>query len=167
MGYKFDAHGFLVIPDPGEAKLKRQVAHALEQPIVIAKHAFCPNGHDVIWENAQFNGFAGLRLKVRRANGEEGELIMSPIFGDKAHVTLGIKPQEGEKLDVFCPICNAEISVLMRCENCENGEIRFLSMEPKYDMRNGIAFCDVMSCSSAYLLDAGKLITMAALAANP
>ena len=161
MGYKFDKRGFLVIPDPRDLRLKHQIEKAIEKPVVVVKHAYCPNGHDLVWDYTNFNGFPGIHLKVRRPDGNEGEMVLSPIFGDCTSVSLGIKLVDGEKLDIFCPECGERLPILTKCDKCENGEIRGLSLDKDFDIANGIAFCDVVGCPSAYIVDSGDLIEQA------
>ncbi len=158
MGYKFDERGFMVIPDPREFRAKREMSKTLEREVVVVKHVYCPNGHDLIWENADFNGCSGIRLRARRPNGNEGTIFLSPIFGDHTRVSLDIKLFEGEKLDILCAVCGVRLPVLGLCPNCENGELRALSLTEDFDIANGIAFCDLVGCPSSYILDSGKFI---------
>lgn len=161
MGYRFDERGFLVIPDPRELRIGKKFKERLMQRVIVARNAYCPNGHDLIWEYANFNGFPGVRLTVERSDGAKGEVVLSPIFGDHTRLSLGITLKDGEKLKIFCPVCSVEIPVLTKCENCENGEIRVLSLDREFNMANGIAFCDVVGCPSSYILDSGDLIEQA------
>ena len=163
MGYKFDEHGFMVIPDPREAKQKREIEQSIDGKIVVVRHAFCPDGHDVMSESVNFNGHDGIHLKIRRPDGDEGDMILSPIFRDQTIVYMGTKPAAGEKLDVFCPICGVKLPILSQCENCDGGEIRVLSLSKEFDIANGIAFCDMVGCPSSYILDSDELIEQAYL----
>ena len=163
MGYRFDKKGFMVIPDPREIRRGRESAETAEEKCIIVTQAFCPNGHNLMDDYVNFNGFAGIRLKIRRPNGDEGEMILSPIFGDQSIVYIGIKPQKGEKLEMFCPECGEKLPVIEKCKLCENGEIRGLSLSENFDIMNGIAFCDVVGCPSSYIVDSGDLIERAYL----
>jgi len=164
MGYKFDSHGFMIIPDPRDYKRKKRHEKEIEElKVVVICHAYCPNGHDVMTGYVNFNGHDGIKLKIARPNGEEGEMVYSPIFGDKSIVYIGIKPDDGEKLEIFCPVCGVEIPVLSPCESCDVGEMRVLSQSPEFDITNGVTFCDLVGCPCAYLLNSGDLIEQAQL----
>ncbi|MCD6595044.1 hypothetical protein J7L68_05135 [bacterium] len=163
MGYRFDDKGFMIIPDPREIRREREIAETNKNECIIVRKAFCPNGHNLIDEYVNFNGFAGIRLKISRPNGDEGEMVLSPIFGDQSIVYIGIKPQNGEKLDIFCPECGEKLPIIQHCEYCENGDIIGLSLDEKFDITNGIAFCDVVGCPSSYIVDSDELIEKAYL----
>ena len=158
MGYQFDRRGFMIIPDPREY---RRTKEEQKQKCVVATEAYCPNGHNLIDDYVNFNGFGGIKLKIRRPNGEEGFMVLSPIFGDKTVVYIGTKPADGEKLEVFCPECGTAIPVLKPCDECTGGELRVLSVEPKFTVSDGIAFCDLVGCPSAYIISAGELVERA------
>ncbi|MCD6417859.1 hypothetical protein J7M00_03645 [bacterium] len=163
MANRFDERGFLVIPDPRELRRERREKKEAENKVIVVKSAYCPNGHDLMWDYASFCGYAGIRIGAEKPNGEKGEIVLSPIFGDHSRISLGIKLIDGEKLKLFCPECGAEIPVLTKCENCEQGEIRVLSLARNFDIANGIAFCDVVGCPSSYIVDSGELIEQAYL----
>ena len=157
MGYKFNEQGFMVIPDTKQMQLKKELAEVLSDKIVVVRQAFCPNGHNVVQNRYKFSGFAGIHLKAE-INGNKGDLILSPIFGDHSHITIDIDINLGDQPKMTCPICGVELPILKKCENCESGNMLVLSMREKFDITDGIAFCDVAGCPSAYILDAEKLI---------
>lgn len=161
MPYQFDEKGFMIIPDP---RLLSEAKEALARSkVVVVEHVYCPNGHNLIWEYADFNGYGGIRLKIRKQNHQEGEVILSPIFGDHTRVSLGVKLVDGETVDVFCPICGVEIPILKECDRCGNGRIRVLSLPQKFDITLGIAFCDLVGCPNSYIVKSGELISEAYL----
>jgi len=161
MGYKFDEHGFMIIPDPREFRIEREIGETLKNKVVIVRHAYCPNGHDVIWKYVKFNRHSGLRIHVRRTDGQEGDVVTSPIFGDHTRMCIGVDLVPGEKLEFQCPICGVKIPVLNKCDQCEDGEMRVLSYNPNYDISHGVAICDVVDCPSSYIVSAGELIAHA------
>ncbi|RKZ33795.1 hypothetical protein DRQ33_03525 [bacterium] len=163
MGYRFDKKGFLLIPDPRERRLEKQAKDANKPKCLVVNIVYCPNGHSVMDDYVNFNSFSGIKLKIHRPNGEQGVMVLSPIFGDKSVVFIGTKPKEGEKLEVFCPHCEQKIPILQPCENCDGGEIRVLSLDENFDITNGIAFCDLVGCPSAFILHSGELIEQAYL----
>ncbi len=158
MGDIFDERGFMIIPDPRELRLRREAKES-HRKVVVVKKVFCPNGHNLIWDYASFNGCPGIRLRVRRPGGDEGEVVLSPIFGDHTRLSIGVKLVDGEKVSVMCPYCGVEIPVLTKCDQCSQGEIRVLSLSEEFDVSDGIAFCDVVGCPSSYIVRAGDLIS--------
>ncbi len=163
MAYKFDKQGFMIIPDPLAQKAKKEIAQALEEKLVKVTQAFCPHGHNLITNTSSFTGHNGLEIRYERANGEGGTLFVSPILGDKTVVFVGSRPNNGERIKFLCPHCGIEIPVLSKCDKCHEGEMRILSLDPKFDQTNGIAICDLVGCPSAYVLDAGQYISLAYL----
>lgn len=161
MPYQFDEKGFMIIPDPRLLKEAKDILS--RNKVVVVEYVYCPNGHNLIWDYADFNGYPGIRLKVRKKNQQEGDVVLSPIFGDHTRVSLGVKLTEGEAVNVFCPICGIEIPVLKECDKCKNGRIRVLSLSPKFDITRGIAFCDLVGCPNSYIVKSGELISEAYL----
>jgi len=160
MTERFDSRGFLIIPDPREHKK----AGAILKPVAVVEHCYCPQGHDIIWENADFNGYPGIRLLVENQDHKRGFVILSPIFGDHTRVALDIKIREGEKLRLLCPICEAGFPVLKKCE-CENGELRVISLKKDFSYSDAIAICDIVGCFSSFIVKAGDLITQSMIEA--
>ena len=163
MGYKFDERGFMVIPDPRQLRLGHAIERSINRRVLVVKHAYCPNGHDLVWEFVDFNGFPGIHMRVKNASGAEGDIVLSPIFGDHTRVAIAIQLVDGEKLEIMCPVCGIGIPVLSRCPNCEAGELRVVSLNKEFDIANGVAFCDVVNCPSSHILDSGEFIAQSYL----
>lgn len=148
----FDSSGYLIIPDPREKVRDRA------KKVAIVEHCYCPNGDDIIWEYAQFNGFPGIRIFVEKENCEAGDIVLSPIFGDHTRVSLGVKLIHGEKLKLLCPICYAEFPVLKQC-TCGKGELRVISLKKEFSFTDAIVVCDIVDCFNSYIIKAGEIIT--------
>ncbi len=152
MAQIFNSHGYLIIPDP-RAKRKEE-----KKSVAIVTECYCPDGHNLIWDYAQFNGYAGIRISVQKENGEIGDIALSPIFGDHSRVSLGINLVKGEKLKLFCPYCEKEFPVLKKCE-CDKGELRVISLKKQFSYHDGIVVCDVVDCFNSFIIKSGELIT--------
>lgn len=49
-------------------------------------------------------------LTVKKLTGEGGVVFLSPELGDYSHVkNASLNFEEGEKVDVFCPVCNENL----------------------------------------------------------
>ncbi len=104
----FADNGMLQIPNP--IKLKTSSDES-----IVVKRLFCHNGHSLITNRANFNGHAGVRIKVRAAAGE-GLLFASPIYGDHSLVVPELDLVKGELLEYFCPVCNEKMPVYAPCQ---------------------------------------------------
>ncbi len=161
MGYKFDEKGYMVMPEPKKDQGKD------DRKCLLVKEAFCQNGHNLIWEDADFNGHGGIRLLVKDNHGNEGHVILSPIYGDTTKVTLGIKLKEGERVKLCCPHCSEELPTLKPCDWCEGGEIKTISLRKPFDYNQAIGLCDLVGCHNSVFYTAGELVTDDMLKYNP
>lgn len=115
-----------------------------EEDILIVKQCFCLNGHNLVSPRVQFKGYNGIMIKVRREK-ETGFLALSPICGDKSKLTLDISLQEGELLNLSCPVCNIPLPVYAPCD-C-GGDILTLFADKNGAFCNCIGICNRVGCS--------------------
>jgi hypothetical protein len=70
---RFDQKGMMVFPIPEKIK----AAGKMENLLVI-KQCFCPNGHNLVSEQAVFDTFNGIIVKVKKS-GVEGLVALNPV----------------------------------------------------------------------------------------
>ena len=140
---RFDQKGMMVFPSP--EKIKK--AGKLEEIIVI-RQCFCPNGHNLVTDQAVFDGFNGVILKVRQS-GHEGMVALNPVYGLKHRVALGIKLKKDELLEVFCPECSVALPVYSSC-SC-GGDLITLFLDNKNDFSNSVLICNRVDCHNAQI----------------
>ncbi len=155
----FDKDGKLRIPDAESwAKVKEEVKKA-----VTVTEVYCPRGHNLIEEDHTIGGGPGIRLGFRRPNGEPGELILSATLGCQDKTVISGKLFEGEKLELFCPVCMSNLPILSEC-HCEGGgEVRMLYLSRENNPYHAIAFCDVVGCRNSSIIRAGDVVRAARL----
>ncbi len=74
----------MIFPNP----MKIKKAAELKELIVI-KQCFCPEGHNLVSDQAVFDGFNGIVLKVNSGN-QEGVVALNPVYGLKHRISFGI-----------------------------------------------------------------------------
>jgi hypothetical protein len=139
----FDQHGMMVFPVP--EKIKK--AGKLEDLLVI-KQCYCPNGHKLVNDQAVFDGFNGIMLKVRK-EGKEGLVALNPVYGLKHRVAIGITLVNDELLDIVCPECGITLPAYASC-SC-GGNLIALFLEEKPDFINAVLICNRVDCPNAQI----------------
>ncbi len=140
---------------PGIRKRKEPVRH---KERYVVEECYCPNGHNLIAGKATFQGFGGILLKVRKKNGREGKIALSPVCGDKARVCLDVELVEGELLEISCPVCNAPLPIYSPCD-C-GGHMVTLFAEKNGDFSNCIGVCNRVGCPHAEIRRGDELFSM-------
>jgi len=148
---RFDKKGMLVIPNPLSGRV------AAKGNVLMIREIYCPNGHSLVTNRAVFNGYPGVLLGVRH-NDDEGFVALSPVFGDKARISLGIDLEEGQLLTLFCPDCEAELPVHSHCP-C-GGELIALFLTSEAEFSDCVGICNRVDCVNAELIDSGELISL-------
>ena len=149
----FADNGMLQIPNPA------RLASGSDKSLV-AKRLFCHNGHSLITPRANFNGHAGVCLKVRAAAGE-GLLFASAIYGDRSLVVPELDLVKGEMLEFSCPVCGEKLPVYAPCP-C-GGELIALFPDEKADFANSVGICNRAGCYKSQLIINNELVPMASL----
>lgn len=155
---RFDKRGMLIIPNPVE-----KPAASLEEVIVVSE-LFCPSGHSLINNRATFNGHRGILVEAVQGEGAKGLLALSPVYGEKSRVALGLDLVTGERLVLRCPECNLALPVHSPC-GC-GGDLVALFLTPEASFTQCIGVCDRVDCVNAKVISGGELITMALGAAG-
>jgi hypothetical protein len=150
---RFDEKGYWIIPEPRKSRKIRD-----DGQCIVIRELYCHNGHNVIADESDFHGNPGFKLLVEKENGERGHVYYSPIYGDNVSVAINIKLKIGEKVRLFCPVCEEEIPTLKPCDWCDNGDIKVLSLKKNFDYNQAIGMCEVVGCLNSIFIDSGELI---------
>ncbi len=148
----FNSKGMLVIPNPVS---KESICKSPN--IVIVKECYCPNGHNLISDQAVFNGFDGIVIRVKKG-ADEGLVALSPVYGYKSRVSLNVDLNDGEIWDVFCPECHKELPVYSRCD-C-GGQMVVMFSTPEASFTDCIGICNRIGCGHAGIMQSNELMTM-------
>lgn len=147
----------IVFPNPRE---KRKIC--TEEQLLVFTQCFCPEGHNLITENAKFDEFDGILLRISNAFGE-GYVALSSVYGCKTRVAVGIKLEEGDTYTLSCPKCKAELPVYTKCHCGGDIFVLFLDKEPSFD--SFIGACSRIGCTNSYIQIGEEIITTARLEA--
>ena len=90
----------------GHQTQKREVIteQSLEKQEVV-KECYCPNGHSILTDKANFQGEPGLTLKLK-SKMSEGLLVISPFIGDRDRTFIDFEKKVGEVVEICCPTCS-------------------------------------------------------------
>jgi len=141
----------MVFPNP-----KRHSKICSEDKLLVFTECCCPNGHNLISGNAQFNELNGILLKIGKDN-KEGHIALSPVYGCKSWMAIGIKLKEGEQYKLSCPECDTVLPVFSRCHCGGDIFVLFLEKEAKFD--SFIGACNRIGCTNSYIQIGQELIT--------
>ena len=140
---RYDHKGMMIFPNP--EKIKK--AGNLSDLLVIGQ-CYCPNGHDLVSEQANFDGFNGIILKVRHDD-REGLVALNPVYGLKHRISINIKLIKDELLEVICPHCGIALPVYSEC-SC-GGNLVTLFLDEKPDYANSVLICNRVDCQNAQI----------------
>ena len=149
----YDNKGLLIFPSPRDPDAEKEVQG------VIIKKSYCINGHNLVSRQAQFGKYDGIVLNVKMDD-KKGIIALSPIFGDKSRITLGIVLEEGKLVQLSCPVCNAKLPVFSRCE-C-GGDFLIMFTGILNDFTNCVGVCNRVGCKHAEIKNEGHLLNLSA-----
>lgn len=132
-----------------------------KEKLLVFTACYCPNGHNLVTENARFDEFNGILLKISDKN-EEGYVALNSVYGCKTRVAVGIKLIEGKQYKLSCPECNTELPVYSKCF-C-GGDIFVLFLDKEASYNSFIGACNRIGCTNSYIQIGEELITSARLA---
>lgn len=150
---RFDKKGMLIVPNPVD-----RPEPAVEDVIVVSE-LYCPDGHTLISNRATFNGYPGILVTAKQGDGSKGLLALSPIYGEKSRVALGLDLVPGERLELHCPHCSMVLPVHSACGCGANLVALFLGMDGEFT--HCIGLCERVDCVNAKVISGGELITRA------
>ena len=134
-----------------------RLVHGPPEKILLTEHCYCPNGHDLINRRYKLNGNAGIYIEVTRGADQKGEVVLSPIYGDRTRCEIGLDLVPGEVFTFMCPICKAELPTLDRCV-CHRGDLHMLYLDKNLSKDDAIIICDVVDCFNSYIITDGTIL---------
>lgn len=150
----FDDNGMMIFPSPVMREL-RESSKAL-----VVKACYCPRGHNLVNDKVVFGEFDGILMRVRVGH-TEGLIAISPVYGDKSRITLGIRLKKGEILTLLCPECGVPLPTYEECD-C-GADVLALFTRPLPDFGNCIGICNRVGCHHAEIRSGDELLTYANL----
>ncbi len=149
----FNKKGMMIFPNPMRT---RKICD--EEKLIVFTECYCPNGHNLISNNAQFNEFKGIFIKISKGQ-KEGFVALSPVYGCKSRVAIGIELNNDEKYQLSCPECNTTLPFFTKC-HC-GGEIFTLFLNKEADFHSFLGACNRIGCENSYIQIGEELITSA------
>ena len=145
----------MVFPNPKE---NRTICK--EEKLLVFTECYCPNGHNLVTKNAKFDEFHGIFLKISKGN-KTGHIALSPVYGCKTTVTIGINLIQGNTYSLSCTVCDAALPVFSKC-HC-GGDIFTLFLDKKAKFDWFVGACNRIGCENAYIQIGEELVTTARL----
>jgi hypothetical protein len=152
---RFDNNGMMLIPEPIAS------TDTLEGKVLIVTNVYCQHGHSLIDKRAMFNTHPGIVLTVKQGD-QTGQMVLSPVVGDKTRVCLGFDLIDGAEVQLCCPHCDIKLPVHSPCDVC-NGNLIALFLTPKGNFNDCIAVCNIVACPKANILSSGEVIAISHL----
>lgn len=150
----FDDNGMMIFPSPVVAEL-RESSRAL-----VVRSCYCPRGHNLVNDKVAFGDFDGILMRVRKGM-HEGLIAISPVYGDKSRISLGMRLEKGDILTLLCPECGVPLPTYDEC-HC-GGDILALFTRPVPDFGNCIGICNRVGCHASEIRSGDELLTYANL----
>lgn len=139
----FNKKGMMLFPNPIK---KEEICK--EENLLIVKKCYCQNGHNLISDQAIFNGFNGLLMMLKR-KGVSGMVALSPVYGNKSRVSFGLVLKQNEVWEICCSECNEALPVFASCD-CGGDKIS-LFLDKNADFANCILLCNRIDCYNAVI----------------
>jgi len=149
-----DNKGINILPNPVKEERKAS------GKVLVVADCFCPNAHSLMFPRAKFSGHPGILVKVKGEN-KEGLVVLSPIYGDKARISLDVDLTDGEIMKLCCPHCDDEFPVFAACR-C-GGQLTAIFTTPITDDENRIGICNRVGCIHAEVKRGGDMILLTML----
>lgn len=153
---RFNTRGMLIIPN----QLKRDLVEA--EKLIVIGHLYCPAGHELISKRAVFNGYPGVLLKICGAECT-GLVALSPIFGQKARITVDADIKSGEIVKFCCPHCGVALPAYAPC-TC-GAELIALFTTPEKTYSDCVGVCNRVDCVNAQMIVGDELVSLSMLEA--
>lgn len=152
---RFSNDGKLIIPI--NDRLIKSNQNEEESILYIVDKAYCPKGCSIIDNKLLISGFPSLRIGFKRP-GTQGEFVISAIEGDFNKEVLSGTLVEGERDDLFCPLCGEPFAKLVNCYCKKEGEMVVVGLTPKLDYNNAVTFCNVTGCANGSFIKSGEVL---------
>ncbi len=151
----FDDSGMMLFPSPYMREL-RESSRAL-----VVQTCYCPRGHNLIDDYAMFGEFSGILLRVQKGL-SKGLVAISPVYGDKSRIALGMHLVKGDVLTLLCPECGVPLPTYDEC-SC-GGDVIALFIRPVPDYGNCVGICNRVGCHNAEIRSGDELLSYANIA---
>ena len=139
----YNKKGMLFIPTPERTKAFSKVSSLL-----IINQCYCPEGHNLVSPRANFDGYEGILIKVRKG-GQMGLVALSPVYGVKSRVSFDVDLKKGDITEILCPICEKPFPLYHPC-SC-GGQLVTIFMDETINYSNCILICNRVDCFNAEL----------------
>lgn len=146
----FSRKAVAIEPSPISQELKES------RQVLVVKKCYCPNGHSLISRRVNFSNHRGLLLKVKQAD-REGLVGLSPIYGEKCIISLGVDLVKGEQVQLFCPACDCELPPVSKC-TCD-ADFVALYLTKNGTRNDYIGICNRVGCPQSTVLSEGKVLS--------
>lgn len=144
--------GILLFPNP----IKRSQIRR-KRDVLIITECYCQNGHNLVSDQAIFDGHRGIVLKFKRDD-EEGLVALSPLYGYKSRVSFGRSFYTDEIWYPLCPECDEQLPLVGTC-HCE-GEMFAMFLDKNADPANAAVMCSRVDCENSELKYENKTFTL-------
>lgn len=131
-----------------------------KEELLVFTECYCPNGHNLISDNVQFNELRGILLKISNKE-DNGHVALSAVYGCKSRVAVGLKLQEGAVYKLSCPECDELFPVFTKC-HC-GGDIFTLFLDKQTQFDSFVGACNRIGCENSFIQIGEELITSARL----
>ena len=146
----FNNKGMMLFPNPIK---KSEICK--NRNLLIVKECYCHHGHSMISQQAIFNGFEGILVKVKRKE-VVGHVALSPVYGYKSRVTVDTQLHKDEIWEICCPTCNEPLPKFMGCD-CQ-GDLVAIFLDKEANFSNCILICNRIDCFNAEIKYNNELI---------
>ncbi len=150
----FDDNGMMIFPSPVMQELRST------SKVLVVRACYCPRGHNLVNDKAMFSEHSGILMRVRKEM-SEGLLAISPVYGDKSRISLGMRIENGDVLTLLCPECGVPLPTYDEC-SC-GGDVIALFTRPVPDYGNCVGICNRVGCHNAEIRSGDELLNYANL----
>jgi len=91
-------------------------------------------------------------------------VALSPVYGEKCRVALDVELEDGDILELLCPVCGTALPAYAPCP-C-GARLITLFLSPRADYSNCIGICNRVGCVNAEVKREGELIVLSMLGAD-
>ncbi len=128
---------------------------------IVVTRAFGPEGEDLIAEDGPtFSGAAGVKLLVRQGD-LEGEVVLSPVFGDPSKIT-DTEFEPGEPCELLCPETGNHLDKIPGMTSDEGGEFFAIYLTPKLGDGELVAVNNIWGNTNSRMMSEDEMLLMLA-----
>lgn len=148
---RFDNRGMLVFPNPDYRESRR------DRNIVVIGAAYGPSGQSLINTRVKFGKYAGIMVRVRKKDGSEGMVAISPIFKDRSRISLDIDLTDGEEVELIDPTNSESLPVFDKCE-CGSDLVAIYTTTEK-SLNDSAVICRRVGCQNSEIRNGGEVVS--------